>query len=123
MPQPTRPIIGMNLDLISATKTMQAHFRLNLGYVDAIVSAGGMPQPMPPFAKEKEIAAFLDRVDGFLLTGGLDLDPRRNGQSMHSAVRLLDPRREESDRILVRQIMERHMPVLGVGLGMQQLNV
>jgi putative glutamine amidotransferase len=32
-------------------------------------------------------------------------------------------RREENDRVLVRRVVERQMPVLAIGLGMQQLNV
>src|SRR5439155_10074922 len=32
-------------------------------------------------------------------------------------------RREEHERLLVRSLMERQMPILGVGVGMHQLNV
>ncbi len=42
---------------------------------------------------------------------------------MHQAVRPMPERREENDRMLVRQIMQRQMPVLGIGVGMHQLNV
>lgn len=123
MPPANRPIIGVNLDLTPAQKNQRPMMLSPLGYADAVVAAGGLPMFMPPLAKEKDVAAFLDRVDGFLLTGGLDLDPRKLGQPMHTSVQLLNPRREESDRMLVRQIIERQMPVLAVGLGMQQLNV
>src|SRR4051812_36642077 len=123
MPQSTQPVIGINLDLIAATKTTRAQLRLHPGYADAITAVGGLPGLMPPFVRESDLAAFLDRVDGFLLTSGLDLDPRRLGQPMHASIQMLAERREESDRMLVRQIIARQMPVLGVGLGMQQLNV
>jgi putative glutamine amidotransferase len=123
MPSANRPIIGVNMDLTPAQKNQRAQMLSPLGYADAIVAAGGLPLFMPPIGKDKEIAAFLDLVDGFLLTGGLDLDPRKLGQPMHTSVQLLNPRREESDRLLVRQIIARQMPVLGVGLGMQQLNI
>jgi putative glutamine amidotransferase len=33
------------------------------------------------------------------------------------------PRRDESDRHLVRRLLERRLPVLAIGLGVQQLNV
>src|SRR5262245_51034413 len=119
----TRPVIGVNLDLTRASKTVRPQLRLHPGYADAVVTAGGMPVLMPPLGREREISAFLDRVDGFLLTGGLDLDPRRLGQPMHASIQILAERREDSDRMLVRQLIDRRMPVLGVGLGMQQLNV
>ena len=123
MSHDARPVIGINLDLTAATKSSRPHLRLHPGYADLVLSGGGLPSIMPPFAREQDVSAFLDRVDGFLLTGGLDLDPRRHGQSMHASVRMMPERRADSDRMLVRQIIERQMPVLAVGVGMQQLNV
>ena len=38
-------------------------------------------------------------------------------------MRLLDPRREDFDRRLMQLVAERRMPVMGVGCGMQLLNV
>ena len=123
MPQPTRPVIGMNVDFLAATKTQGAHLRLNAGYVDSILAAGGLPLPMPPFAKIAEIDAFLDRVDGFILTHGLDMDPRRIGMPMHQSIRPMAERRDENDRLLVRQLLPRQLPTLGIGVGLHQLNV
>jgi putative glutamine amidotransferase len=65
----------------------------------------------------------LDVLDGIVLCGGADLDPRMDGFMLHPAMRLLDRRREEFDRMLVRLVAERRMPVLGIGCGMQLLNV
>ena len=48
-----------------------------------------------------------DRLDGIVLTGGLDMDPRRNGQSMSNSIQLMAERRDLSDRILVRRVVER----------------
>jgi len=117
-----RPIIGINMDYFAATKTYVAHARLNTGYFDAIVQAGGLPVLLPPLGKEAELDALLDRVDGVLLTGGLDIDPRRQNQPTMSAVQPMAERREMSDRMLIQNVIERQMPVLGIGLGMQQLN-
>jgi putative glutamine amidotransferase len=118
----TRPLIGINADFVPAGKHASAHARLNAGYFDMVLAAGGLPIVMPPLGKEAEIDAFLERLDGFVLTGGLDMDPRRQGQPTHPAVQPMPERREEHDRILVKRIVQRQMPVLGVALGMQQLN-
>lgn len=123
MPKNPRPLIGINADFIAASKVSRPQMRLQAGYFDAIVAAGGLPLVLPPLGKEDELEAFLDRVDGFVLSGGLDLDPRRQGLPMHSSVQLMAERRDASDRLLVRLLLERQMPVLGIGLGMQQLNV
>ena len=109
----TRPVIGVNADFIAGSKVNRAHMRLNVGYFEAVLQAGGLPVVMPPYGKEADIAAFLETVDGFVLSGGLDLDPRRSGQPTHSSVQPMAERREESDRILVRMLLKRRMPMLG----------
>jgi putative glutamine amidotransferase len=119
----TRPVIGINADFIAASKVNRAHMRLNVGYFEAVCQAGGLPVVMPPFAREAEIASFLETVDGFVLSGGLDLDPRRSGQPTHSSIQPMAERREESDRILVRMLLKRRMAMLGIGVGMHQINV
>ena len=123
MAHPTRPFIGVNADFTPAGKTITAHLRLPIGYIDAILAAGGMPVVLPPMGKEVDLDAVLDRLDGIVLSGGLDLDPRRHGLPTHPAVQRMPERRDDSDRLLVRQLLERRMAVLGVALGMQQLNV
>jgi putative glutamine amidotransferase len=123
MARQTRPFIGINADFVSAGKQTSAHLRLHAGYVDAIVTAGGLPVVLPPFGKEVELAPLLDRLDGVVLTGGLDLDPRRLGLPTHPAVQALPERRDEGDRLLLRQVLARKAPLLAIGLGVQQLNV
>jgi putative glutamine amidotransferase len=123
MAQQTRPLIGINADYSPAGKVSAAHLRLNAGYFDTILAAGGMPLVMPPLGKEADINAFLDRVDGFVLTGGLDMDPRRHGLPSHPAVQPMAERREENDRLLVRRIIQGQVPVLAIGVGLHQLNV
>ncbi|OHB67391.1 MAG: gamma-glutamyl-gamma-aminobutyrate hydrolase, partial [Planctomycetes bacterium RBG_13_63_9] len=70
-----------------------------------------------------DLCRVLDLLDGVVLGGGADLDPRNDGFMLHPSLRLLDARRETFDRMLVEQIAERRMPVFGIGCGMQLLNV
>jgi putative glutamine amidotransferase len=119
----TRPRIGLNVDFVPASKVHKPHLRLNGGYAEAVQTGGGLPIVMPLLGSETDIAAFLEQVDGFLLTSGLDLDPRRQGLPRHSSVQPMPERREENDRILVRLLLERQLPVLGIGSGMHLLNV
>ena len=118
-----RPLIGINTDYFAATKTYSAHARVNAGYFDAVLAAGGLPILLPPLGKESEIDALLAKLDGIILTGGLDMDPRRNGQAMTNSIQPMADRRDASDRLLVRRVIEREIPVLAIGVGMQQINV
>jgi putative glutamine amidotransferase len=77
-PQQTRPLIGINADFFPATKLTGAHVRLNVGYFDSVVAAGGLPVILPPLGKEAEINAYLDQLDGIILSGGADPCPGRH---------------------------------------------
>lgn len=119
-----RPLIGINMD-VQMERGTTSHLRLNLGYLDAVWAAGGMPVLIPPLPKDGlgALDGLLERLNGVVLTGGADMDPRRNGQSLTAAVRPMAERREEVDRYLLAWIFQRKLPVLGIGVGMQQLNV
>ncbi|MBX7105356.1 MAG: gamma-glutamyl-gamma-aminobutyrate hydrolase family protein [Gemmataceae bacterium] len=118
-----RPVIGINADLIPASKTLPVHHRLNIGYSETVYNAGGLPIVLPTATKDWDLDLMLDQVDGMILSGGLDLDPRRQGWPMHSTVAPMALRREEHDFRLLRRIMERKIPLLAIGVGMQMLNV
>jgi putative glutamine amidotransferase len=120
---PRKPLIGLNADYRSSRKEGPALCYLPAGYFNAIQAAGGIPVILPPIEGAADIARVLDLVQGFVLVGGGDLDPRRDGFQLHSSVRAMDARREDFDRQLMELIAERRMPVLGIGAGMQLLNV
>lgn len=119
----SKPLIGLNADYRSAKKDSPAYSYVCAGYYDALVAAGAIPLVLPPVADEDDLNRVLDLLDGMLLVGGADLDPRRDGFMLHPSVRPLEARREDYDRMLMRLVSERRMPVFGIGVGMQLLNV
>jgi putative glutamine amidotransferase len=119
----TKPFIGINADYRSAKHDSPAFTYVAAGYYDAVLEAGGLPVLLPPYTEAADIEQALDHLDGLLLVGGADLDPRRDGWMLHPTVVLQDPRREQFDRTLVRAAAERRLPVFGIGAGMQLLNV
>ena len=118
-----KPVIGVNADFRSARKDSPAFIYLDVGYIDSLVQAGAIPVVVPPMDNEDDLKRFLDQLDGIVFAGGADLDPRRDGFMLHPAARTLDGRRERFDRRLMQLVAERHMPVFGIGVGMQLLNV
>ncbi|MCA9121727.1 MAG: gamma-glutamyl-gamma-aminobutyrate hydrolase family protein [Planctomycetaceae bacterium] len=119
----SKPLIGLNADFRNAQKDAPAFSYLCAGYYDCITAVGGIPIILPPLEDGSDIEAILDRLDGFVMIGGQDLDPRRDGFMLHPTVRPMEPRRETFDRKLIRLIGDRRMPVFGIGVGMQLLNV
>ena len=112
-----RPLIAINADLVTP-KNGTAYTKLNVGYLDAIITAGGLPLVLPPLRKENlaDVDALLNQCAGIVLTGGADMDPRRNGQATTAAVNPMPARREDADRYLLAKIFERKLTVLGIGL-------
>ena len=119
----TKPLIGLNADYRAAKKDAPAFSYVCAGYFDAITKTGGLPVVIPPLADQADMERILDLLDGLVMIGGSDLDPRRDGFMLHPSVRLLDSRRESFDRRLVRLASERRLPLFGIGVGMQLLNV
>ena len=118
-----KPFIGVNVDHRSARKDSPAYCFLHAGYCDCLFKAGAVPLLIPPLNNEDDMRRVLDLLGGLVFIGGADLDCRRDGYMLHPSMRLLDARREDFDRRLITLAAERRMPVMGVGCGMQLLNV
>ena len=118
-----KPLIGINADFKAAARKTPAFAYLAAGYFQSIQKAGGIPVVFPPSDDDDAIRQMVQTVDGFVMIGGADLDPRNDGWMLHPSVRPLEPVRETSDRKLMAEIAESRLPVFGIGVGMQLLNV
>lgn len=118
-----KPLIGINADYRSAQGNQPSFSVITSGYYDCILRAGGIPVIIPPMTSEDDISSLLERLDGIVLIGGADLDPRRDGFMLHPAIRTMDDRREAFDRKLMMAIAEQKLPVFGIGVGLQLMNV
>ncbi len=119
----SKPLIGLNADYRAAKKDSPAFSFVAAGYYDCVKEAGAIPVILPPTDDDSDLNRLLDLLDGMVLVGGADLDPRKDGYMLHPSVRPMDERREDFDRRLMRLIAKRRMPIFGVGVGMQLLNV
>jgi putative glutamine amidotransferase len=119
----TKPLIGVNAEYRSSKKDTPALSFLTAGYYNSLIKAGAIPVIIPPLTEDADVQRILDLLDGVLLVGGADLDCRHDGFMLHPSMRLLETRRETFDRKLMDLVAERKMPVMGVGCGMQLLNV
>ncbi len=96
---------------------------LPAGYVAAIERAGGLPILVPPMADGpawRELAAL---GKGVLLVGGYDIDPAMYGQAVHPKTNITPLSRTRADCRLVQWADEHNLPLMGVCLGMQTINV
>ncbi len=125
-----RPLIGVTTSELRASSagTLRRHgepphaeMALGMTYLRAIEAAGGMPVVLPPLG---DAAAFLDRLDGIVLSGGPDLDPDAYGASdRHAELGPTEPDLDAFELALARAADERGLPILGICRGAQALNV
>lgn len=119
---PRRPMIGINTDY-RAVKGKTPYSVTHSGYYDCLLTAGAIPVIIPPMAKEQDLLPLLEMLDGVILGEGDDMCPVKQGLGPHPSIKTIPDRREVADRLLCKLVQQRKMPVLGIGLGMQQLNV
>lgn len=89
-------------------------------YSTAVAAAGGVPVQLP---RDADPGALVERVDGLVLTGGDDVDPRRYGQVPTDASTAVDPDRDAFELALLAAARTASLPVLGICRGAQLLNV
>lgn len=93
-------------------------------YVQAVQRAGGVALLLAPDPRLTEAPdELLDRLDGLLLAGGVDMDPAAYGQEPHPATTGWVSERDAFELALTRRASERDLPLLGICRGMQVLNV
>ena len=117
----SRPLVAVTATTEIIRAALRA--RLNVAYLDALEAAGLVPVISTPLAGERAAAELLDRVDGLVLSGGEDVDPRHYGARRHPATEEPHASRDAWELALVDAARERRMPVLAICRGMQLLNV
>lgn len=92
-------------------------------YTTAVRRAGGCPVLLPAGGDYDEAADALSGVDGLILPGGTDINPRAYGQPAHFRNLPPDPVRDEWEHWLAVQARALRIPLLGICRGMQVMNV
>jgi len=127
IPAPPRPLIGISGRRLRGSAIGAPH-----GFADApleaylseyatsVLDAGGLPVHLPMDAVPDELVS---RLDGVVIAGGDDVDPRLYGQTPGPFTPLIDPQRDAFESGLIVSAIDRGVPLLGVCRGAQLLNV
>lgn len=65
----------------------------------------------------------IDGLDGFMLLGGCDIDPRHFGEAVAPECGKIFPERDEIELFCLRRVFERDLPIMTICRGTQVLNV
>ncbi|MFM8979366.1 MAG: gamma-glutamyl-gamma-aminobutyrate hydrolase family protein [Planctomycetia bacterium] len=120
-----RPLIGITTSThVCSDQGPQGlkRFALPAYYVARVEEAGGLPLLLPN-AAAGEADAYVARLDGLLLSGGVDVDPQAYGAEPHPRLGEVDPARDAFELALVRAAREARRPIFAICRGMQLANV
>lgn len=92
------------------------------GYVDAITKAGGLPIIFPLKASREDILQLCDMCDGFLLTGGDDINPALYNQQPRDKTETSNVDRDFLESEVFSYAIEHNKSVLGICRGIQLIN-
>lgn len=90
-------------------------------YVRAVADAGGLPVMLA--GRPTQAMALLERIDGLLMTGGVDVNPVHYGEARDPRTGPPDVERDAYEIALVRGAIAAGIPVLGICRGIQLINV
>ena len=121
-----RPLIGITTYLEQAQTgvwDVRASFLPEV-YLDGVTEAGGIAVLLPPQPVDGgQARTVVSSLDGLVIAGGADVDPRRYGQDPHGATGAPREDRDAWEEALLRAAIEQDVPFLGICRGLQVVNV
>ncbi len=121
---PFLPVIGFATRSQVIDETYhEANFGNTESYAYAIAEHGGAPLMIPSVPSLPVLDRLYTLLDGFLLTGGPDLDPGAYGHARHARTDAGDANLQHAEFYLLRRALADGLPILGICRGLQTLNV
>lgn len=113
-----KPAIGITTDL------KDGHFIIEDKYALVVSKAGGVPFLIPSITGDRAfLRSMVDRMDGLLLPGSRDMDPKFYNEEPRPEIRPMSIERTETEFAILQMSLKRGLPVLGICGGMQLMNV
>ena len=113
-----KPIIGV-LGRIDDSCTLEL---LNT-YSKALEDSGALPVVIPYTKNEENLDGYVELCDGFLFSGGVDIEPRRFGEETHDTCGVIQLRRDELEFAIFDRALAKKKPMMAICRGIQLVNV
>ncbi|MBF0501841.1 MAG: gamma-glutamyl-gamma-aminobutyrate hydrolase family protein [Candidatus Riflebacteria bacterium] len=119
-----KPLIGMTYSETSVRdEQMKIRTYCGRNYYMALQRAGARVILLPPVDSRDEMNSLLDMVDGLLLPGGEDVDPRYQNEDPSPLLGGVNPYRDAFELEITRLAFARRIPTLGICRGIQVMAI
>ena len=112
-----KPLIGITTDL------KEDHNSIEESYSKSVIKYGGLPILIPTSNSKTHLDGIVNRIDGLLLPGSRDMDPKYYNEQPHPKLKEMSLERTETEFYVTEKAIEQNIPVFGICGGMQFLNV
>ena len=92
-------------------------------YFDAVEESGGLAVMIPMVNNLDLVPEIVDRLDGVILSGGSDIDPRLYNEDPHPKLGSVNLPRDYFELKVLESALEKKLPILAVCRGMQLANI
>jgi putative glutamine amidotransferase len=113
-----KPIIG-----ITSSIAKDGSVNLAQAYVTAVTAAGGVPVILPNLAEDGDVERLASRLDGLLVSGGVDLDPTLFNEEPIPGLGEVAPERDRFELAVLAKFLAANKPILAICRGIQVLAV
>ncbi len=115
-----RPMIGIT----SGLNDSEYYQMICREFMNALVHCGALPVLLPLTTEETMLREYIARLDGFIFSGGGDVDPLLFGTLPSPACGQITPLRDEHELLLMKLLLEEgSKPILGICRGFQVINI
>lgn len=119
-----RPLVGITYsDTAFRDQEMRLRTYVTRKYFQAVQRAGADVLLLPPTDHRDALNRYLALVDGLLLPGGEDIDPRHMGEEPSPRLGLVNPLRDAFELEMARLAFAARKPTLGICRGVQVMAV
>lgn len=92
-------------------------------YASSVIRAGGIPLCAPYTTNLSVIEEYAKMFDGFIFSGGKDIDPSRYGEEFLNDTISVQKLRDEFELNALKILYKTNKPILGICRGAQLINV
>jgi putative glutamine amidotransferase len=116
--QKKRPLIG-----ITTSRSSSGKINMSPKYFNAVYDCGGIGVFLARTTDPERLRSYAEEFDGFIFSGGVDVDPAYYGESVAFDSVEIDKERDDFEIALFREVMATRKPILGICRGEQLCNV